>query len=257
MRVGRPLHVRGPALNAFDGPFSAIRLADGSARGFFSGATTEAGYSGAVSLRVEGPYPYTMGGPPTMVLSNGLPGSFNECGSWLFDTKDVGLDLLGFVHAEQRCNYASGPAGQTHKSMALAYSKDHGATFVLGSQFLTGTDQPTPGTVTGEGDCTAVNMNDGYLYAYCGRASDWHTIAASSPASSPAPTAWKKWLQGAWEQPGLGGQAAALQDSRNHVLSGTASIFTPYDAVVLIGGDNYAGFDHGAGHPLPLLCNAK
>src|SRR5690606_27799756 len=110
------------------------------------------------------------------------------------------------VHQESICNY--GPGGQTHKSMAIATSVDDGLTWTDLGTVITGTDSPRPGSTTGEGDCTMVDGRDGYLYAYCLRNSDWQTIVARAPASDP--TDWRKYYEGGWSQPGLGGEATAI-----------------------------------------------
>jgi hypothetical protein len=62
--------------------------------------------------------------------------------------------------------------------------------------------------MTGEGDCSLVDGRDGFLYAYCLRFSDWQTIAARAPANDP--TEWRKYFEGDWTEPGLGGEASVI-----------------------------------------------
>jgi hypothetical protein len=198
IRVGLPRIVKGPAGDIADNRFTEIELPNGGFRGFDTHGETRA---------IDGAHPWDMGGPGRVVLKPGAPGSYDACGQWLNHAERAGAVTLGFVHAETACNYS---AGQTHKSMALATSKDDGLTWQSLGQIITGTDRPTAGKNTGEGDCTAVDGHDGNYYAYCYRARDGGLIAARAPTSSPGPGNWKKYLDGRWDQPGLGGNATRL-----------------------------------------------
>jgi hypothetical protein len=197
VRVGPPVVVRGPFPDELDAPFSALKLTDGSFRGFSANGTTYA---------IDGATLRDMGGPRQAVLEAGVPGSINECGRWLTSITRSGDRVLGLVHQESICDY--GPEGRTHKSMATAASSDDGLTWTDLGTVITGRDSPQPVGITGEGDCTMVDGLDGYLYAYCLRNSDWQTIAARAPASDP--TDWRKYYEGAWSEPGLGGKATAI-----------------------------------------------
>jgi len=97
-------------------------------------------------------------------------------------------------------------------STALATSSDYGLTWHNLGQIITGIDASTPGKNTGEGDCTAADGGDGYYYAYCFRPRDGALIVARAPTSSPGPGNWKKFFQGHWDQPGLGGNATRLMN---------------------------------------------
>lgn len=196
VRVGPPVVVRGPFPDELDAPFSALKLADGSFRGFSANGTTYA---------IDGPALWAMGGPRQAVLQAGAPGSISDCGRWLTSVRRSGDKVLGLVHQEGACNYA---LEQTDKSMAIATSLDDGLTWTVLGTIITGRDSPQPGRITGEGDCTMVDGLDGYLYAYCLRNSDWQTIVARALASDP--THWRKYYGGAWSEPGLGGKATAI-----------------------------------------------
>jgi hypothetical protein len=198
IRVGLPRVVRGPAADIADNRFTEIELPDGGFRGFDAHGETRA---------IDGVHPWDMGGPGRVVLQPGAPGTYDSCGQWLNHAERAGMVTLGLVHAETACNYS---AGQTHKSMAWATSNDAGLTWRNLGQIITGTDHPTPGKNTGEGDCTAVDGHDGYYYAYCFRVRDGGLIAARAPASAPGPGNWRKYLDGRWDQPGLGGNATRL-----------------------------------------------
>jgi hypothetical protein len=220
MRVGRPLVVRGPTGIEIDTPFNVIKLESGGFRGFTANQT---------SYRVDGLYPWAMGGPATSVMGAGPADSFYSCGRWLNDTEKLGSSLVhGFVHAETACNYA---IGQTHKSFAFTTSANEGLDWwSTTQQVITGTDAPAYGRHTGEGDCTVVNGQDGYYYAYCLRGRDWSTIVARAPVANPGPGEWWKYYGGAWSQPGLGGDATALG-----FLGMGAARWTSRDAVLLLG----------------------
>ncbi|MGE3148525.1 MAG: hypothetical protein AB7K04_05595 [Pseudorhodoplanes sp.] len=201
IRVGRPLVVRGPSApkgDQADAPLSVIKLRDGRFRAF-TGNT--------IAYAVDGDTPWALGGPARAVMGPGPKGSLSECGNWITSVVPDGGKLIGLVHNEQACNYKD---NQTHKSMSIGVSNDEGLSWNVLGPFITGVDAPQKGKDSGEGDCTAVNGNDGHLYAYCFRISDWRTIVARAPLSDPAPPRWFKWDGSGWKAPGLAGVAAAL-----------------------------------------------
>lgn len=197
VRVGPPTTVRGPFPDELDAAFTAIRLPDGSFRGFSANGATYA---------IDGRSLMDLGGPRRAVMQPGAAGSLNECGSWLTTAMRSGDQLLGFVHQERICDY--GPDGQTDKSMAMAVSRDDGLTWTDLGTVITGTDKPQRSVTTGEGDCSLVDGLDGFLYAYCLRNSDWQTIVARAPADDP--TNWLKYHEGSFSEPGLGGAATDI-----------------------------------------------
>lgn len=223
VRVGPPVVVRGPFPDELDAPFSALQLPDGSFRGFSANGSTYA---------IDGSTLWDMGGPRREVLQAGEPGSANECGRWLTSLTRSGDKLLGLVHQERICDY--GPGGQTDKTMAIASSADNGLTWTDLGNIITGRDSPRRGTISGEGDCTMVDGHDGYLYAYCLRNSDWQTIVARAAAS--APTAWYKYQDGDWSEPGLGGEATAIG-----FLGPSAGYLQEFDAVAILTADPWFG----------------
>jgi hypothetical protein len=196
VRVGPPVVVRGPFPDELDAPFSAVRLPDGTFRGFSANAATYA---------IEGASLKDMRGSRHVVLEAGAPGSPNDCGSWLTSVGRSDDELVGLVHQEHACDY---DLGRTHKSMAISTSADDGLTWTAPRTIITGTEAPQPDRTSGEGDCTMVDGHDGFLYAYCLRNSDWQTIVARAPARDPAD--WRKFYDGAWREPGLGGNATAI-----------------------------------------------
>ena len=196
VRVGPPEVVRGPFPDELDAAFAAIRLPDGRFRGFSANGATYA---------VDGETLADMGGPRLAVLEPGPQGSLNDCGSWLTSTARSGAVLYGFVHQERSCDY---DVGRTDKSMAIATSADDGLTWTDLGTVITGTDSPLSDRITGEGDCSLVDGHDGFFYAYCLRNSDWQTIVARAPAQDPVD--WRKFHDGEWREPGLGGEATDI-----------------------------------------------
>ena len=149
LRVGLPHVVRGPAADMADNRFTVVQLPNGGFRGFDAHGDTRA---------IDGRYPADMGGPERTVLRPGKPGTYDSCGQWLNHIEPAGAAVLGFIHDETACKYQ---VGQTHKSMSLANSTDYGLTWNSLGQIIIGTDVPTANKNTGEGDCTAVNGQDG------------------------------------------------------------------------------------------------
>lgn len=196
LRIGPPVVVRGPFPDELDAPFAALKLVDGSFRTFSANGSTYA---------IDSPSLWAVDGARVEVLEAGAEGSVNDCGRWLTSVARVDGEVLGLVHQEASCDYN---AGRTDKSMAVAASSDEGLTWTDLGTVVTGTEPPQPGRINGEGDCTMVDGRDGHLYAYCLRNTDWQTIVARAPAS--APTAWRKYLDGEWSEPGLGGDATAI-----------------------------------------------
>jgi len=240
IRVGLPRVVRGPAADMADNRFTEIQLPGGGFRGFDAHGDTRA---------IDGRSPSDMGGPERSVLGPGRPGTYDSCGQWLNHAELDGATVLGFIHDETLCRYQ---VGQTHKSMSVAISPDYGLTWTSLGQIITGNDAPAANMNTGEGDCTAVNGEDGYDYAYCFRPRDGGLIVARAPVSNPRPGHWTKFFNGEWSQPGLGGNATRLMAG-----SGVSSArWTSTGQVVLTGWVHgglgmFLSSDHTTLTPLP------
>jgi hypothetical protein len=199
IRVGLPRVVRGPPGPGIDGTFNEVKLPNGRFRGFFPAGP---------SYAIDGDTPLELGGPAVTVLKPGSPGSMARCGQWLMHVEPMGKTLLGWVHQETACNYKNHL--QTHMSMSIATSADNGLTWQVGGFIITGkeNDKPVDGWVTGESCGSAVDGKDGYYYASCARNRDRVRYVARAPVSNPGPGNWKKYFNGAWSQPGVGGDAS-------------------------------------------------
>jgi hypothetical protein len=152
VRLGVPLVARGPAGDIADNWLSEIELPNGKFRSFTAAGTTWA---------VDGKTPYDMGGPGVTVLKRGPAGSVSSCGEWVQHAELEGTTLLGWIHEETACDYATG--GQTHSSLALATSKDYGLTWKFSGPIITGTDPPAAGKSTGDSCPAAVRGKDGFF----------------------------------------------------------------------------------------------
>jgi hypothetical protein len=199
IRVGLPRVVRGPPGTGIDGTFNEIKLPNGRFRGFFPAGS---------SYAIDGDAPWAMGGPAVTVLKPGVLGSMAGCGQWLQHVEPAGKTLLGWVHQETACNYKNHL--QTHMSLSLATSTDNGLTWQIKGFIITGkeNDKPADGLATGETCFSAVDGEDGYYYASCARSRDGLRYVARAPISNPGPGNWKKYFNGAWSQPGVGGDAS-------------------------------------------------
>ena len=204
VRVGVPLVARGPAPDIADASFTAIQLPNGKFRGFTAAGTTWA---------IDGNHPYDMGGAAVAVLKAGPPNTTDSCGQWLVHVELEGKTLFGWNHNETACNYAK--YGQTHASMTLASSSDYGHTWKIEGLIISSTDPPKDGKETGDSCSNVVRGQDGYDYAYCAHngGHSWdggYTFAARAPSSDPGPGKWKKYFNGAWSEPGVGGKASTI-----------------------------------------------
>jgi hypothetical protein len=205
IRVGTPLVARGPAPNIADASFTGIRLPNGLFRGF-----TAAG----ITFAIDGKEPYDMGGMAATVLKPGPPGSPDSCGQWINHVELEGKTLYGWVHNETACDYAK--YGQTHMMMTIATSADYGLTWKILGPIIRGTDPPVANKETGDSCVTALRGQDGYEYAYClhngGHSWDGgYTFIARAPASDPGPGKWKKYFNGAWNEPGVDGKSSSIK----------------------------------------------
>jgi len=237
IRVGVPIVTRGPSPGIPDSQFTAIQLPDGRYRGFSASGTTYA---------IDGAKPWDMGGTARPVLPPGPKGAYGESGEWINHAERSGERLLAWVHDE-----TGDRPGQGLKSMSLASSTDNGLSWRRLGQIISGTDPLIQGKVTGEGDCSAVNGGDGYYYAYCGRARDHATVAARSPIADPSPGRWAKWFNGAWSQPGIGGNSTPIPTKTAGLARWTTTGQILALGVVPGGIGLFVSSDHVTFEPLP------
>jgi hypothetical protein len=173
---------------------------------------------------------------PVITMQGGTAGNFDSCGSWIMRslTTDAGK-VLGFYHAETACTYAG---GQTRKSGGYAVSSDGGRTFTKPDyplNKLVDTSTPIiPGIPTGEGDFSIILRGD-YYYMFFANVEDYHTGVARAPKSSDAyPGSFQKYLNGAWNQPAVGGTSSRL----NNIAGPQAYVHTPSNSIFTVGNAN-------------------
>lgn len=212
IRVGVPHVVRGPSGTTTDSTFTEIQLPNGTFRGF-SGV--------GESIAIDGKAPWDMSEPGVTVLKPGPPGSSASCGQWLQHVERVGARLLGWVHNEMDCNYS---IGQTHMSMVLATSNDNGLSWQPLGRIIGPMPQDTPatGVMTGDTCLSAIRGNDGFYYCYGLRPRKRQMFVARAPISNPEPGNWKKYFNGDWSQPGVGGDATLLGNNPRPAYWGSA-----------------------------------
>lgn len=200
IRVGVPRVVRGPSGKAADSTFTEVELPNGKFRGF-----TGVGES----IAIDGNAPLDMSAPGITVLKAGPTGSSDSCGQWLQHVEKAGNTLIGWVHNETACNYH---IGQTHMSMVLATSSDNGLTWKTLGRIIgpMPEDKPSTGVMSGDTCLSAIRSNDGFYYCYGLRARKHQMFVARAPISDPSPGNWKKYFNGDWSQPGVGGDATLL-----------------------------------------------
>jgi hypothetical protein len=95
--------------------------------------------------------------------------------------------------------------------MSMAVSENDGKSWRRLGQIITGTEGVVQGKVTGVGDGDAIDGKDGYYYLYAW----WYrhpggVIVARAPVTNPGPGNWKRYFNGSWSEPGLGGNATLL-----------------------------------------------
>lgn len=240
-RLSHPQVIRGPFPDELDSPFFFLRTASGTVRGFTSNASvyqvTAASLSGLgpatprIPVLTPTPAPH-LSSLSQLPLSPLVP-DFWSNPSTLPTTLNFWLNsvfllpspspssqtpplLLGFFHQETHDE-----TSQTLKTMALATSTEQGEHWSAPTTFLAGSYLPLSGAstgVVGAGDCTgAVLGQDGFLYLYCLDTSpQWLQqglvvrALLSDLMTAPPAALWKKWYNGKWEQPALGGSFSPL-----------------------------------------------
>ncbi|MHB1086782.1 MAG: peptidoglycan-binding domain-containing protein [Minisyncoccota bacterium] len=210
VRVGRPVIMRQAVNDELDGQVPHIKLGNGKFRAFSSEFS---------SYAIDGNYVSDVwSGSRVKVLSPGPVGSNSQCGRWLNAVvpDPANNRLIGFVHEERMSNTCTSPYNP-HKSMAIAFSYDEGLTwsnpYNPGSptaQIIGGTDAIDDSKVTGEGDCSAVKGRSNDIYLYCLRTSDNAFIVAHASLSDLSPSGWKKYYNGSFSEPGIGGRSDAI-----------------------------------------------
>ncbi|MET9617737.1 RICIN domain-containing protein [Kitasatospora indigofera] len=149
-------------------------------------------------------------------------------------------DWYGLVHNE----FSPQPFGDGLHYDAIDYtvSKDQGRTWAIKSHVITSPYSTTRGDTTafpnqtysyGDGDQRLyVDTASGYFYVYYGSrivdknggwAAFYEHVARAPISAKMAPGSWQKWYNGAWTQPGVGGQESNMVP----VGAGSTTGYTP------------------------------
>lgn len=223
LKVERPRKITGPANTAIaDGLFNTFDNGDGTIIGF-SANTNTSRFAGS-----------SMDNISLVSLGSALgptPGYFDSCVAAIFSTIKTGNTVHGFYHAETDCDYDNN--SQTYKSMMYAVSSNNGLTFQKGGRILTGQGPFVVGMPSGAGDATVLELGQ-YWYMFFldwnGQVGKygWTGVARAQAGQGGQPTAWLKWNNGSFSQPGLGGQTTLLGDI-GHAIS-----YDQTDAVMML-----------------------
>jgi hypothetical protein len=94
----------------------------------------------------------------------------------------------------------------------MAVSENDGMSWQRLGQIVTGTEGWVQGKITGVGGANAIDGKDGYyyLYSWWNRNPGGGVIVSRAPVTNPGPGNWKKYFNGSWSEPGLGGNATPL-----------------------------------------------
>lgn len=220
--VGPPEQLGGPTGSLYDSPFTATAIPGSGG----PGARLIRGYSANSASRmvVEGP---SLRDVLNSSRGIGLAGSpdnrsaLDHCGDWLnvaiADPAAGGTEgarVRGFYHEEAGCDYAR--AFYTNKSIGFALSTDGGRHFTKHGVIIS----PPPGNTTtthqtGEGDHGVAVVGDAlYLYFREWDPPAWSrqtTVGlATSPTTAGGPGSWRKYHEGAFTEPGVGGRSSAI-----------------------------------------------
>lgn len=145
-------------------------------------------------------------------------------GTWV--DPDTG-DWIGLVHNE----FTPQPFGDSlhYDAIGYAVSTNHGKTWTIKSQVITSPYSTLRGDTAafpnqtyyyGDGDPRLfVGTASGYFYVYYGsrvvdKSGGWKAfyahVARAPIADKMAPGSWRKWYDGTWTQPGLGGRESNM-----------------------------------------------
>jgi len=130
--------------------------------------------------------------------------TYDNGGSWLMSVfREENDKFIGFFHAEDHWYPRNGNT-IAWKSLGVTYSTDKGKTWSEGEQIITSPkEKPESPEWGGSGDCCVVwdHLNNRWLCYY----QEHNIYMAMSEDPKGAPGTWKKYYNGAFTEPGLGG----------------------------------------------------
>lgn len=146
------------------------------------------------------------------VLRRGADDDFDNGGAWLYSVlRRQEEGLLGFYHAEDHRFPDTPESGWiAYKSIARCVSYDGGQTWGERAQILTA-HAPKPGRArwSGLGDHCVVR-DEARRRLVCFFQEEGRLCAAESTDEEGRPGTWRKWFEGKFQEPGLGGRATPI-----------------------------------------------
>ncbi len=182
-----------------DGHFSALKEENGQWAFYWSEFE---------NFRTLGPSPFPEAQTtlsPAGKVAGGRGGQlgWDNWGKWLVSVfREDKSKLIGFYHAEDTT------VGGDWKSMAVAYSSDNGQSWSAGEQVVAAAGAKPQGVEGGNGDGSVIydECNQRWVMFF---EHSYLTAAVSSDPRAAAGT-WKKFYQGAFSEPGVGGLDSPL-----------------------------------------------
>lgn len=186
-------------------------------------------WPGVDSYRSSGPSLFEMY-DCEKVLSAGPQGGFDSGGAWLYTVlRGKEGRMLGFYHAEDR-TFPLSPESNfiAYKSIARCVSEDSGLTWKNREQILTAhAPKPKRAKWSGLGDhCIVWDPASRQLVCFF-QEEGYLSMAVSSDPQGRAGT-WRKWYQGGFTEPGLGGRATALPAFAKHPGGNPSLLWNTY-----------------------------
>jgi hypothetical protein len=176
-------------------------------------------WAGSSSYRTTGPAINKMFLSPAHPVITGEEDkeAFDNGGAWLMSVTPLSdTHYLGFYHAEDH-EYLQGKGaeGEAWKSIALCESHDSGQTWSKKGQIITSL-RPKPDVPTwgGSGDhCTVYDKVSSRWFCFY---QEHFICMAVSDDQNASPGTWKKWYNGAFSEPGLGGNVSPIDALTSH-----------------------------------------
>lgn len=159
------------------------------------------------------------------VLSRGDAEDFDNGGAWLYSVfSKVGGRMVGFYHCEDH-RFVGDPTSTfiAYKSIARCESANGGRDWKKDAQILTA-EKPKPEKPewSGLGDhCTIWDATAKRYICYFQEEGILRMASSADPEGRPG--TWKKWFQGEFSEPGLGGRATPIPNL-NEVHGGNPSV---------------------------------
>jgi hypothetical protein len=157
------------------------------------------------------------------VLGPAPRGEIGDSGEWIGHIERSGNRLLAWVHDETGDRWDA-PITSL-RSVSMAVSENDGKSWRRLGQIITGTEGVVQGKVTGVSGAVAIDGKDGYYYTYSYQQTQpGGVIVSRAPVTNPGPGNWKKYFNGSWSEPGLGGKATFLENTGAALVSRVGSL---------------------------------